>query len=61
MKKLLGLFVVLAISALVPAAASRAQSLSTRWASDVDPMKPLPEYPRPQLVRKNWLNLNGQW
>jgi beta-galactosidase/beta-glucuronidase len=22
---------------------------------------PRPEYPRPQLVRKQWLNLNGQW
>ena len=22
---------------------------------------PRPEYPRPQFVRDNWLNLNGQW
>jgi beta-galactosidase/beta-glucuronidase len=22
---------------------------------------PRPEYPRPQLVRENWINLNGQW
>jgi len=22
---------------------------------------PRNEYPRPQLVRDNWLNLNGQW
>ncbi|GAB3919897.1 hypothetical protein GCM10028827_00690 [Mucilaginibacter myungsuensis] len=22
---------------------------------------PFPEYPRPQLVRKDWLNLNGKW
>lgn len=22
---------------------------------------PRPEYPRPQLVRKDWLNLNGEW
>ena len=22
---------------------------------------PRNEYPRPQLVRKNWLNLNGEW
>ena len=33
----------------------------TRWAKDVSPDKVLPEYPRPQLVRKDWLNLNGLW
>jgi len=35
--------------------------LMTRWAAKVDPAHPLPEYPRPQLVRKDWLNLNGIW
>src|SRR5277367_4508641 len=35
--------------------------LMTRWAAQVDPAAPLPEYPRPQLVRKDWLNLNGIW
>ncbi len=37
--------------------------LMTKWAADVRPDKgpPLPEYPRPQLVRKRWLNLNGVW
>ena len=24
-------------------------------------MIPRSEYPRPQLVRDNWMNLNGQW
>ena len=24
-------------------------------------MIPRPEYPRPQFVRENWLNLNGRW
>jgi hypothetical protein len=33
----------------------------TGWADDVDPDNPLPEYPRPQLVRDNWVNLNGLW
>ena len=33
----------------------------TQWAAKVDPAHPLPEYPRPQLVRKDWLNLNGIW
>ncbi|MBE7172276.1 MAG: beta-galactosidase [Williamsia sp.] len=31
------------------------------WAEKVDPAKPLPEYPRPQLVRSGWTNLNGLW
>jgi len=35
--------------------------LMTRWAAKVDPKNPLPEYPRPQLVRERWMNLNGVW
>ena len=35
--------------------------LKTRWAKDVSPANVLPEYPRPQMVRKDWLNLNGLW
>jgi beta-galactosidase/beta-glucuronidase len=35
--------------------------LMTKWAEDVDPNNPLPEYPRPQLVREHWQNLNGLW
>ena len=27
----------------------------------MNPTIPRPEYPRPQLVRNDWLNLNGQW
>jgi hypothetical protein len=35
--------------------------LMTRWSSLVDPQMPHPLYPRPQLVRRAWLNLNGVW
>src|SRR6476646_5569712 len=35
--------------------------LLTRWAKDVKPDNVLPEYPRPQMVRKDWQNLNGLW
>jgi beta-galactosidase/beta-glucuronidase len=35
--------------------------LMTRWAKDVSPQNARPEYPRPQMVRKDWQNLNGLW
>jgi hypothetical protein len=35
--------------------------LATRWAAEVRPGNALPEYPRPQLTRPDWLNLNGLW
>ena len=35
--------------------------ISTRWAAEVKPDKVLPEYPRPQMVRERWENLNGLW
>jgi beta-galactosidase/beta-glucuronidase len=39
-----------------------AQQLETRWTKDVvNNPTPLPDYPRPQMVRENWLNLNGKW
>lgn len=33
----------------------------TPWAEKVDPANVLPEYPRPQMVRAKWQNLNGLW
>jgi len=33
----------------------------TPWAEKVDPANPLPEYPRPQMVRSEWKSLNGLW
>jgi hypothetical protein len=36
-------------------------TMKTRWAKDVSNTLPHPEYPRPQLVRENWVNLNGWW
>ena len=35
--------------------------ITTEWAAKVDPLNVLPEYPRPQMVRKEWMNLNGLW
>ena len=35
--------------------------LSTTWTTRVTPENVWQEYPRPQLVREKWLNLNGLW
>lgn len=35
--------------------------IMTQWAKDVTPDTAHPEYPRPQMKRKEWLNLNGMW
>ncbi|WP_270070922.1 AbfB domain-containing protein [Streptomonospora mangrovi] len=48
-----------------PAAAAEWQPLepplTTPWTDDVSPDNALPEYPRPQLERPDWRNLNGVW
>ena len=35
--------------------------MDTPWTESVDFNDPLPDYPRPQLARRSWLNLNGIW
>jgi beta-galactosidase/beta-glucuronidase len=35
--------------------------IKTKWAQQLDPNKPLPEYPRPIMERSEWKNLNGLW
>ncbi|OSC68433.1 glycoside hydrolase family 2, partial [Streptomyces sp. 4F] len=35
--------------------------LRTDWADEVGPDNAHPEYPRPQLTRDDWQNLNGRW
>jgi galactose mutarotase len=51
--------------ACVAAASLAAQApqttLATRWARGVHAARVLPEYPRPQLMRPAWQNLNGSW
>ena len=38
-----------------------ATPLMTKWGKQVTPDNVWKEYPRPQLVRKDWQNLNGLW
>src|SRR5271157_3000328 len=35
--------------------------LLTKWSREVGPDNALPEYPRPQMERTEWQNLNGVW
>ena len=35
--------------------------IMTVWGETLDPENVLAEYPRPQLVREDWINLNGLW
>lgn len=37
------------------------EKIKTPWAEKVDANNPLPEYPRPQMARSEWMNLNGLW
>jgi hypothetical protein len=53
-------------SASTPADAVAAQALAptqltTPWTDEVSPTNALPDYPRPQLTRDRWQNLNGTW
>jgi len=60
-KQVLALFPILILTATANAWQMKQGPLMTRWAALVDTNSPLPEYPRPQMVRSNWLNLNGIW
>ena len=51
---------------LFPAAASladepRREPMTTTWGDKVTADNVWQEYPRPQLERTNWTNLNGKW
>ncbi len=67
MTKQFALFCLL-LSVLLTAAPRTARAwapktgpLDTPYAAQVSQTLPWPEYPRPQLTRANWLNLNGIW
>src|SRR6188474_2068771 len=62
--RFLSYFSLLVLITITPVAAQWQPAngpLMTRWAKDVSPTNVHPEYPRPQLVREEWTNLNGLW
>ena len=64
MKKTLTTLLALASIAISGSAADwkpAGDLIKTKWAEQIDPAAPLAEYPRPQMVRNNWVNLNGLW
>ncbi|GAB3492986.1 glycoside hydrolase family 2 TIM barrel-domain containing protein [Spirosoma knui] len=65
MKKSFLLLTVFLINYLAQAQSTSWQPVQGKimspWADKVDPANVLPDYPRPQLVRGNWLNMNGLW
>ncbi len=53
--------VVIATSTPASAWTPKTPPMTTPWTNSVPTANPLPEYPRPQLTRTDWLNLNGIW
>lgn len=57
MRKILFLFFLL----ISQVSFSQTARLKTPWTDQVSKDSPHSEYPRPQLIRPSWQNLNGQW
>ena len=61
MKKTLMTLLLLSSLCAVAQYQPAGDKIKTRWASEVNPEKVLPEYPRPLMTRSDWQNLNGLW
>ncbi len=64
MKKIFALSLLVSFTVLAtaqPGWKMAGNKIISPWAEKVDPANPLPLYPRPQMVRDNWVNLNGMW
>jgi beta-galactosidase/beta-glucuronidase len=60
--RILALLPVVMLPALRAADWKPADSpLTTQWTAGVSPTHAWPEYPRPQMERAKWTNLNGLW
>ncbi len=62
MKRILTSIIAISIAIVTSAQWSPAgKEIKSPWAEEVNPGNVLPEYPRPQMVRQAWSNLNGLW
>ena len=62
MKQLIIIFIAsLYIAVDVMAWNPAGDRMLTPWGENLNPAKVHPEYPRPQMKRGEWLNLNGLW
>jgi len=67
--RLIGVSIGIALLGLIPGCKEKNDSswtpkegpLMTRWSKEVAPGTTWTEYPRPQMKRSNWENLNGLW
>lgn len=59
--KLVLLFLLVASFSVFAQWQPAGDKIKTQWASQIDVNNVLAEYPRPIMVRSEWLNLNGLW
>ena len=61
MKKFVVLFLAMMSAAALAEWKPADNPIMTKWGENLDPENVWQEYPRPQLVRQDWMNLNGLW
>ena len=60
-KLFLGVLSIVSFSPAIAQWQPAGNRIATEWKAEVNPENAWKEYPRPQLVRNKWMNLNGLW
>ena len=58
---MLAAFAIVGVASVSAQWAPAGDKIKTKWADEIDVNNVLPEYPRPQMTRADWQNLNGLW